>query len=330
MQVGCGCVNLGSASNTASTSEQIKLVRTAIDLGVTVFDTADAYGNGSSERLLGRALADRRQHVTISTKAGYVFRPRSSHEQRARRIAATVQRAVTAARARIASTDGDAPIGTSGPGGSYQHQDFSPAHITAAVEASVQRLGTDYVDVLQLHGPVVFVPGLLDELQGLRERGLVRRFGVGSESVESAREWVGAANLDVIQLPFGVLDPEASREVFESARIGDVQIWARGVLGGGVLAAAMNDIDSVSTHPKSTLIRAFADIATQAGMGIDELAVRWVRRHSHVSTMLVGMSSRDHLRRNVALSELPALPDDVAAAIDSARSTFEQSPGDVR
>ncbi len=253
MQVGCGCVNLGSASNTASTSEQIKLVRTAIDLGVTVFDTADAYGNGSSERLLGRALADRRQHVTISTKAGYVFRPRSSYEQRARRIAATVQRAVTAARARIASTDGDAPIGTSGPGGSYQQQDFSPAHITAAVEASVQRLGTDYVDVLQLHGPVVFVPGLLDELQGLRERGLVRRFGVGSESVESAREWVGAANLDVIQLPFGVLDPEASRRrlrIGPHRRRPDLGAWGTGRWGpGGRHERHRLGVDASQVHP---------------------------------------------------------------------------------
>ena len=61
--IGCGCVNLGSASSTTSWRDQVRLVRDAVDAGVLVFDTADIYGSGSSERILGEALRGRRERV---------------------------------------------------------------------------------------------------------------------------------------------------------------------------------------------------------------------------------------------------------------------------
>ena len=90
------------------------------------------------------------------------------------------------------------------------------------------------------------------------------------------------------------------------------------MLGGGVLSAAVRDLDSVATHPKYDMIAAVLGIAREAGMGVDELAVRWVRRHDDVSTMLVGISSIEHLHRDVRLASLPPLPDDVAAAVAAA------------
>ena len=310
MKLGLGCVNLGSASSGRTLREQVGLVHAAIDSGVTHFDTADAYGNGASERVLGRALRGHRDTVTLSTKGGYVFRPRTRWEQHVRRLMGRMRRSLGHASPPIfldpARTDAR---------GSYQVQDFSPARLRMALEASLRRLRTDYVDVYQLHGPPDVLPDVLEALSDLRRAGVVLRFGVGAESVSSAAAWTAAKDVDVLQLPFGLLDPQAATYVFDSARSSDEEIWVRGVLGGGLLSAASGDLDSVADHPKRDLIVAALRIAREAGMGVDELAVRWVLRHPDVSTMLVGISSIEHLRRNLTLADLPPLPDDVCAEV---------------
>ena len=72
-RLGFGCVRLGSASGDSSWRSDVQLVRAAVDAGVTLFDTADAYGHGASERILGKALRARREDVQIATKVGYRF-----------------------------------------------------------------------------------------------------------------------------------------------------------------------------------------------------------------------------------------------------------------
>ena len=185
MRIGCGCVKLGSATATASWRDHVRLVRDAVDAGVTVFDTADAYSGGISERVLGDALRRRRDEVTIATKVGYVFRPRTRAEQQLRRVAGRVRPLVQ--RSAGTSTPGVPAEGTTS--GGYAAQDFRPEHIERALTESLARLRTDYLDVYQLHGP----PGMLDDALGAlvaaRDAGLVRSIGVGAESLESAATW---------------------------------------------------------------------------------------------------------------------------------------------
>lgn len=312
VEIGCGCVNLGSASSTRSLAEQVRLVHAAIDAGVTVFDTADTYGCGASEHVLGRALGTRRDEIVLSTKAGYLFRSRSVLEQRARRLA---HRCVAAAR-RFRS---DAPaVATMAVGGTaYDRQDFSPGYLRRAVEDSVRRLRTDRVDVLQLHGPPTFDPALLEELEDLVRSGVVGRFGVGAESMASALEWSADERLGVVQLPFGVLDPMTPEE---TARLSDrdgLGVWVRGVLAGGVLSAAMCDASAVSGHPKRDVINALLDVADGSGFALDELAIRWVAGRLEPQVVLIGMSSADHVRRNVELVRRGPLPADVGDEIDA-------------
>ena len=310
-----GCVNLGSATATASTRDHIRLVQSAIDGGVTVLDTADAYGNGSSERIVGRAIRGRRDSVTISTKGGYVFRERAPLEQSLRRVTGAALRRVGCERATRSVSDG------AGVRSTYQHQDFSPTHLRVALERSLRRLQIDCVDVYQLHGPRAAPDDVYDnlfgELEALREAGKVRRFGVGAESVPMAERWVTAAGVDVVQLPFGVLDPEAAMSVLPAARERGVDVWARAVLGGGVLAAAIADPHSAARHDKARLVEGLTRVAAESSIRLDELAIRWVAVHPGIATALLGMSSLDHLHRNLAIAMLPPLPDDVATAIDA-------------
>lgn len=310
MRVGFGCVNIGSASLSLSPREQVRLIQQSVDGGVDHFDTADAYGSGMSEQILGRALRDRRSEVTISTKAGYLFRERSTIEFHARRMAS-----------RLLDTlpqNGQSSGSTSGPQShsSYAAQDFSVQHLRSAVEASLRRLGTDHIDVLLLHGPPE-TSDVFESLEDLRTEGKVGRFGIGAESLESAQAWVDKPTIDVIQLPFGLLDVEPRSDVFPRSHGSGVEFWARGVLGGGLLSAATRDISSVSTHPKRDQIRALVATARDAGLGIDELAIRWVRSSPDVALLLLGMSSFSHLDRNLAIASSPPLPRDVLAQIES-------------
>jgi serine O-acetyltransferase len=315
MQIGLGCVNLGSASAGGSPSDHVRLVRSAIDSGITVLDTADAYGSGASERIVGRAVAGRREAVTISTKGGYVFRERSAGEQRARRLAGAVL-------SRVPTRSGAGPPAPSGNATASAHQNyvsqsFTPTHLRAALDASLHRLGTDHVDVYQLHGPPHLLDDLLAALDDLRTAGKVLRFGVGAESIGSAADWATVPEVEVLQLPFGLLDPEAATVAFPLASQHHVACWARGVLGGGILSMAMADRSAVADHPKAELVWRILDLADEADIGPDELAVRWVVGHPGVSVTLLGTSSQSHLRRNLHIAGLPPLPPDVRARLDA-------------
>lgn len=306
MRIGLGCVNLGSASSSSTDSDDERLVRTALELGVDVFDTAGVYGGGASERLLGRALRGRRSEVVIATKAGYVFRERSGLERRLRSTAAPLVR-------RLRRSGGS---GGSGPplGTSYDHQDFSPSALRAALDASLRRLDTDHVDVLQLHGPHEVLPDVLASLSDLVAAGKVRRLGVGAESVLAAEQWSTVPGLEVLQVPFGVLDPGAAT-VLAAATSRGVDGWARGVLGGGLLAAAESGGSAVRADPKWPVIEDLQRVAREAGTDLARLAMGFVRTNPDVGTMLVGTSSTEHLRRNVALFRSPPLDDDTARAV---------------
>lgn len=323
MRIGCGCVNLGSASAGQSWNDHVRLVRSAVDGGVDLFDTADVYGSGASERVLGRALAGRRSEVMISTKGGYLFRPRSRWEQQARRLTARVSRAAAhtmdrsgrRGEASLADLPGRSVVRTA-----YSAQDFSPPHLRRALEASLRRLRTDHVDVYQLHGPRDVHDDLFATLNDLRDAGMVRRFGVGAESIESATAWADVSGTDVLQLPFGLLDPQPAGRLREMVGR-PIEIWARGVLGGGVLSAAMRDPASVRDHPKSPTIEALLLLASEVGVPIDELAVRWVLGRSDIDVTLLGMSSPDHLARNLALVRDGPLSDELVDRVTAAAVT---------
>jgi aryl-alcohol dehydrogenase-like predicted oxidoreductase len=323
VRIGFGCVGLGSASGPSGRSA-VRLVHAALDAGVTVFDTADAYGSGASERTLGRALAGRRDQVEIATKGGYRFQERSPLEQRARRLVAPAARRVRAAR----DTGGG---GIGGIGGGYRSQDFSPAHLRAALEGSLRRLGTDHVDVYQLHGPRERRDDLVPLLRGFVDAGLVRRIGIGAEELGVAVDWIcgphpGAIAPDVVQVPFGPLDPGAAEALLPQARRGGVEVWARGVFGGGLLAAARSGATLHATD--RARVDALRSVAREVDLDLFGLAVGFVRSFPEVDVMMLGMSTPPHLERNLELvRSVPPLPPDVVDRVRELADHHERSDG---
>jgi aryl-alcohol dehydrogenase-like predicted oxidoreductase len=307
MRVGLGCVALGSGAGRR-VADDVRLVRAAIDLGVTVFDTADAYGAGASERVLGRAVKGRRDEVVIATKGGFDFRARHLAEQWARRWYKAV---VPSGR----KTQASAPAAAQSRSSSYDHQDFSPRHLRDAVHASLRRLDTDRIDVYQLHGPAEVFPDLLDQLSDLVTVGDVGQFGVGAQAVALADRWILMPGISVVQVPFGVLDPEAASTTFPLARLHGREVWVRAIFGGGLLSLADRDPAALTSDRKWNLVRELRRIAADAGLDQYQLACGFVRAHGDVSTVLVGTTSLTHMRRNTELLAGPALDDGAVRAV---------------
>lgn len=144
-------------------AESIRAIRRAVELGVTLFDTADAYGTGHSEEVLGRALRDLRQSVVLATKGGFTYD-----------------------RATRALTG----------------MDWSPAYIRRALEASLSRLGTDYIDLFQLHTgsiPEDAIAPVFDELERLKREGKLLCYGWSTYTRENVDAFAAKTRGSVIQ-----------------------------------------------------------------------------------------------------------------------------------
>ena len=307
--LGIGCVRLGHPSSGGRRAG-VRLVHRALDLGVLYFDTADSYGGGSSEQVLGHALAGRRDTAVIATKAGYLFRERSRADQALRRagrpLLERLRRSGGARGALFRNASSTA----------YANQDFSVAHLRSALEASLHRLRTDHVDLYQLHGP----PGVCGDdvlalMSELTAEGKIRGFGVGLESLDHALEWARLGSLAGLQIAFGVLDPEAGVSVIPTAVTNSVPVIARGAFASGLLARE-SDGDAAWLRPGQAERRA-AVYATAGDLGVDplQLATWFVTTTPGVRTLLVGTTSEEHLQQVVSFAETPP-PRGVATWLD--------------
>ena len=293
VRLGFGCVKLGSMSQAAGGPATKRLIREALHSGVRFFDTADAYGAGTSERILGAALGSDRSNVIVATKGGYVFRDRSRLVRATRRILAP---ALGRARAIQSARSSTAPQAST-TRTAYAAQDFTPSYLRAAVDGSLRRLRTDYIDVYQLHGPSSLCPDeTLQLMSELVRVGKIREFGVGLEQLDNVDVWLHLEDLSRLQLPFGILDPEARETVFPAADRAGVQVIGRGVFGSGLFNASQSRDGTDPNDFKLRLVEALRLLAESVGTTPHQLAVWWVLAHPSVATMLVGINSIDHLR----------------------------------
>jgi aryl-alcohol dehydrogenase-like predicted oxidoreductase len=280
----------------------MRLVRDALERGVSFFDTADAYGNGESERLLGRALRDRRHDAYIATKAGYIFRERSPVVCAARPLLQASQKWLQAVR-----RDSRAAHPQSRPGrpSSYGQQDFSPRYLRRALEASLRRLRTDFVDMYQLHAPRVVHDDVLALMGDLQSEGKIGGFGVGFEGLQHAVNWIETGMLSGIQVPFGVLDPQAGDDVIPRAAMRGIPVIVRGVLAGGFVARSPGGDVGRLRPGQSEQLAALRDLAAWTGVSPIQLALWFAAVQPGVSTVLVGLSSSAHLSEVVDHFQTP-------------------------
>ena len=302
-EYGFGCARIGGVFQ-GDPQSFVRLLAVARDGGMNFFDTADMYSQGESEALLGRVFGKRRSEVIITTKAGYCLPGRRKLAGRLKPILRPVIQALGIRRDRLPSM----ARGTIA-------QDFSPAYLTRAVEASLVRLRTDYVDLLQLHSPpaeVVERGEWEPALEDLKRAGKLRYYGISCDTPDAARAALRFPNVSSLQFAFNLLEPGALETILPHAREKGVACIARECLANGLLVkpnAHTLDLSSYCSSPeqaaqrKEQLLKLEAR-AVERGVSITQMALEFASRTEGISVALLGARTPQQLRR--LLDTLPA------------------------
>jgi aryl-alcohol dehydrogenase-like predicted oxidoreductase len=235
-------------------AQSIATIRSAVERGVTLIDTAPVYGFGRSEEIVGKALAEGslRDRVTIATKVGLAWRN----------------------------------------GAIYR--DSRPARIRQEIEDSLKRLRTDYIDLYQVHWPDLETPiaETARTLEDLRRQGKIRAIGVSNYSPAQMDSFRAAARLDAVQPPYNLFEREIEADVLPYAKRVGLTVVSYGALCRGLLSGRMSaetkfeGDDLRKVDPKfhdqrfSRYLAAVDELKTLArqrfGKSVLALAVRWV------------------------------------------------------
>ena len=316
-ELGLGCAKLsGSMSKNMNSKEATRLLHEAFDQGINFFDTSDSYGNGKSEELLGQAFRDRRDQVIIASKAGYQVSAAAGWALRIKPLLqplissmAWLKRAVRQART------------------TQKPQNFTPEYLSQAVEESLRRLQTDYLDLFQLHNPPLSlieqgdVFGVLDRL---KEQGKIRYYGVSCRSIEDALPSMNYADVSAIQIPISLMEQQAIRTVLPEAKQRNVGIIARQPLASGFLARSAEEVEpdltEVGGHEAKQKLEAARryHFLSNGNRTLAEAALQFVLQQESVAVTLVGTNNIQHLRSNLAVLDAPPLTEEEVAAIREA------------
>jgi aryl-alcohol dehydrogenase-like predicted oxidoreductase len=292
-EIGYGAWGIGGSQwGGADDDESIQALHRAIDLGLDFIDTALAYGNGRSERLVGQVVRERSETVHVATKVP----PRN----------------------RTWPAQAGVPLG----------EVFPPGYVRECAERSLRNLGMDSVDLLQLHvwsDEWTDRDGLMEEVEELRSAGKIRFFGVSINDHEpaSAVRVVEAGAVDTVQVIYNVFDQSPEDELFPACREQDVGVIARVPLDEGGLTGRIGpDTEFEGDDFRANYFRGDRSrevqerttaIAADLGIAMDalaETALRFVLAEPAVSTVIPGMRSLRNVERNVAVSDGGTLPDE--------------------
>jgi aryl-alcohol dehydrogenase-like predicted oxidoreductase len=191
-------IAFGCMSLGNNASENEQLIHQALDKGINFFDTADLYQHGENEVQLGRALKGRRNQAIVATKVGNQWKP----------------------------------------DGSGWDWNPSPEYIIKAVDESLRRLGTDYIDLYQLHGGTLDDPidDIVDTFEQLQHLGKIRYYGISSIRPNVIREWVNKSNISSVMVQYSLLDRRPEENVFPLLEKNGIGVLARGSVAKGLLA----------------------------------------------------------------------------------------------
>jgi aryl-alcohol dehydrogenase-like predicted oxidoreductase len=217
--LGLGCSRIGSFGNPAPMRDIRALLERSLDLGVNLLDTADIYGQGDSEREIGRLLAGRRERAFVVTKVGKKF----SRKMRLMRPLKPLLKPLLASRGKSAVVgQRDANLAT----------DFSTEHVTAAAEASLRRLNFDSVDALLLHSPpaVEITPDVGEALAELKKAGKIRHFGISCDDLPALKAALEIPGVELVELPLDVIDQAIEMRLSDVIRKRSIGVLAREVI----------------------------------------------------------------------------------------------------
>ncbi|TDW23797.1 aldo/keto reductase [Kribbella kalugense] len=285
-RLGLGCMGMSFAYGEADDNESVATLHRALDLGITFLDTADMYGFGANEELVGRAIADRRDEVFLATKFGITGNP------------------LTKAR------------GVNG----------SPEYVRSSIDGSLQRLGVDHVDLYYQHrmDPDVPVEETVGAMAELVEAGKVRYLGLSEASAETIRRAHVVHPITAVQSEWSLFSRDIEESVLPACRELGIGIVPYSPLGRGMLTGALPDLSSDDfrrTLPRFSddnleanlaLVEEIRSVAARYDATPGQVAIAWVLAQGNDVAPIPGTKRRKYLEENAAALSLSLTAEDLA------------------
>ena len=287
--IGLGCMNLSHAYGTPPPqAEGEALLRRALDLGVTLFDTAALYGFGSNETLVGRVLKDHRSRITLCSKGG------------------------------MAGVKGD-------DGVMRRVIDGRPEAIRRHCEDSLQRLGTDVIDLYYLHrwDKQVPIEDSVGEMARLVAEGKVRALGLSEVSAPIIRRAHAVHAITAVQTEYSLWTRNPEIAVLATCREIDATFVAFSPLARAFLTDALHDVSALAekdlrramprfapdTYARNlALLPAYCEVAREVGCSPAQLALAWLLAQGEQVVTIPGTSRIDHLEDNMGAAQVSLTP----------------------
>jgi aryl-alcohol dehydrogenase-like predicted oxidoreductase len=284
---GLGCMGMSAWYGATDEQESIETIHRALELGVFFLDTADVYGQGENEKLVGKAIAGRREEVVLATKFGNRW-----FDDGTRRI------------------------------------DGSPEYVRSAIDASLQRLGVDHVDLYYQHRvdadtPIEETVGALAELVAA---GKVKHLGLSEAGAQTIRRAHAVHPITALQSEYSLWTRDPEGEILDTCRELGIGLVAYSPLGRGFLAGRfsspdeLDDGDFRKNHPRFSgenlernrrLADAVRELAEEKGCTPAQLALAWVLSRGDDVVPIPGTKRRSYLEQNAAASHVELTDDDL-------------------
>jgi aryl-alcohol dehydrogenase-like predicted oxidoreductase len=285
--LGLGCMGMSQSYGTPDDQESIATIHRAFDLGVTLFDTAEAYGPFTNEELVGRALKDRRDEVIIATKFGW----------------------------RIEN-------------GQLLGTDSRPEHVKEVAEASLRRLGTDYIDLFYQHrvDPAVPIEDVVGAMADMVREGKVRFLGLSEAGERTIRRAHAVHPISALQSEYSLWERNLEPRIIPVLRELGIGLVPFSPLGRGFLTGTARRSEEYSEgdfrrgDPRfqgenfdanmcaASVVR---DIASRKGATPGQVALAWLLHKGDDIVPIPGTKRRSYLEENVGAAALPLSPAEV-------------------
>lgn len=246
--IGFGCMSLDPRS-----SDNIKLLRSAVDKGITLFDTADLYDKGLNEEIVGKALSPVRSNVKIATKVGNEWNE----------------------------------------SGTDWRWNPTKEYILKAVDNSLERLQTDYIDIYQLHGGTLDDPidETIEAFEILKKQGKILEYGISSIRPNVIREWIKRSNMSSVMMQYSLLDRRPEEVCLDLLNEADISVITRGTLAKGLLIDKLaKDYLGYSEHEVKLIQKAISKTDNPLSASI-----QYVNQHPAVDSAIIGIRTMEHL-----------------------------------